>query len=305
MMAADMFTPEEAFSFVADKLNVRHARERLASDRKRLLDDIATAMHTELIFQNVQLMRIPFENRRRPTVEEIKADILTGAGGLCYNLNVATFYLLKALGFDVVLVHATCTTSVMVPNNHVIVHAKNVEKPGDTFLLENAVGFPTFRAISLDFEHESPAYRDSFIEYKYIKHQGKVLRMQRHGDTLPRSDLPDGLLLIIDGWRRTYFSETSGTTNIEEFYPCFDEVFTNPKASPFHLSLRVVGFPGRRAVMVVNGKTITENDEGDLEAKEIPGGDEGIAAEVKRLFPVLPEENIKKAIANWRKDTQS
>ncbi|GFS03084.1 arylamine N-acetyltransferase [Elysia marginata] len=304
-MAADMFTPEEAFSFVAEKLKVKNVRERIASDRKRLLDDIAVAMQTELPFQNVHLLRISRENRRRPTLEEIKADILTGAGGLCYNVNVTTFYLLKALGFEVVLVHGTCTTTVAFLNNHIIVHVKNVEKPGDTVLMETAVGFPTFRAISLDFEKESPAYRDSFIEYKYMKHEGKILRMQRHGDSVPRSNLPEGVLLVIDGWRRLYFTETSGTANIEDFYSNFDEVFTNPKASPFHLSLRVVGFCEKRAAMVINGKTLIENDEGDLDAKEIPGGDEGIVAEVKRLFPVLSEESIRQAVANWRKDTQS
>ena len=154
----------------------------------------------------------------------MKADVISGAGGLCYNLNVTTFYLLKALGFDVVLVHGTCTSTVIFPNNHILIHVRNVEKTGDTFLLETAVGFPTFRAISLDFERESPIYRDSFLEYKYMKHEGKLLRMQRHGDRFPRNNLPEGVVFIVDGWRRMYFSEMSGTTNIEEFYSDFDAV---------------------------------------------------------------------------------
>lgn len=304
-MAADMFTPDEAFKFVTENLKVKNARERVISDRKALIDDIVTAMHTELMFTSVPLLRVPFEYRRRPTLEEIKADVVAGYGGLCYNLNVTTFYILKALGFDVVLVHATCTTSVSVPNNHIVVNVSNVEKHGDLFLIENAIGFPTFRAINLDFEKESPVYRDSFIEYKYIRHEGKILRMQRHGDTLPRSNLPEGVLLIIDDWRRTYFTETTGSTNVEEFYPCFDVVFTDPRASPFHSSLRVVGFPGQKAAMIVNGKKIIENDEGDLVATDIPGGDEGIAAEIHQLYPVFPEEYIKQAVVNWRKITQS
>lgn len=300
-----MFSCEEAFSFIEQKLKVKNARERAASDRKALLDDIAIAMQTELPFHNVYLLRVPSENRRRPTLEEIKADAMSGAGGLCYNGNITTFYLLKAIGFDVVLVHGTCTTTVMYPNNHILVHARGVEKSGDTFLLETAVGFPTFRAISLDFENESPEYRDSFIEYKYIKHEGKILRMQRHGDPAPKSDLPDGVLLMIDGWRRMYFSDPNGTTNLEEFHSDFDKVFIDPKATPFHLSFRVIGFPHKRAAMVINQNLIVENDEGDLEATEIPGGDEGIAAEVRRLFPVLSQDSVKQAIANWRKSAQS
>ncbi|RUS85352.1 hypothetical protein EGW08_006895, partial [Elysia chlorotica] len=305
IMATEMFTPDEAENFISNKLKVKNVRERTASDRKGLLDDIAVAMQTELLFQNVHLMSFPLEKRHRPTLEEIKADVLSGAGGLCYNLNVTTFYLLKALGFDAELVHATCTSTVLFPNNHILVHVRNVEKPGDKFLVETALGFPTFRVISLDFEKESPEFRDSFLEYKYIKHEGQLLRMQRHGDPLPRSNLPEGVVFVLDGWRRMYYSDMSGTTDLKDFYSDFDKVFENPKGSPFHLSLRIIGFPGKRTVMVVNDKKKIENDSGDLETTDILGGDEGLAAEVKRLFPNLSEENIKLAIANWRAVSRS
>ena len=162
--------------------------------------------------------------RRRPTLEEIKADIFSGAGGVCYNLNTATFYLLKALGFDVVLVRARVLSSIMRPSDHVIVHARDVEKPGDAFLVDAGNGFPTFKAISLDFEKESPVYRDSFHEYKFIRHEGKVLRMHRDGNQNSRGHIHGADLDIVDGWYCFSMSETSGTTNIEEFYTDFDEV---------------------------------------------------------------------------------
>ena len=44
---------------------------------------------------------------------------------------------------------------------------------------------------------------------------------------------------------------------------------------------------------------------GDLVKTVIPGGDEGIAAEVKRLFPVLPLDDVKRAITEWRTATKS
>ena len=40
---------------------------------------------------------------------------------------------------------------------------------------------------------------------------------------------------------------------------------------------------------------------GDLVVTHIPGGDEGIAAEIKRIFSTLSEEDIKQAVTNWRK----
>ncbi|GFO46835.1 arylamine n-acetyltransferase [Plakobranchus ocellatus] len=223
-MPQDMFTPDEALSFVTEKLGVKSAQARMTSDRKNLLDEVVTAVQTELPFSNINLLRVSTESRCRPSLEEIKADIISGVGGLCYNLNVATFFLLKALGYDSVLVHGTCTSSVIFPNNHINVLVSNVEKLGDKFLVETAFGFPTFRAINLNFEKESPVFRDSFLEYKYMKHEGQILRMHRQGDLAPRSNLPEGVLFVLDGWRRFYFCDTSGTTNIEEFYADFDEV---------------------------------------------------------------------------------
>ena len=148
-------------------------------------------------------------------MEETKSAIISKAGGLCVNLNVAVFYLLRAIGFDVVLVHGKCTSSTV--GVHVGVYARDVETPGDTFLVEAGMGLPTFRTIKLDFETESPVFRDSFLEYKYIWHGGKLLRMHGRGDPAPLSNLPDGVLFTLDGWRRFSFSDASGTTNVEEF----------------------------------------------------------------------------------------
>ena len=62
-MVADMFTQDEAVSFVTDKLKVLNSRERMTSDRRNLLDEIVVAMQTELPFQNVHLLRSSPENR--------------------------------------------------------------------------------------------------------------------------------------------------------------------------------------------------------------------------------------------------
>ena len=102
---------------------------------------------------------------------------------------------------------------------------ENVETPGDLFLVDTGLGFPTFRAINLDFEKESPAYRDSFHEYKYIRHEGKIVRMHKHGEEGPRSNLHDGEHFIMGCWHRFCFSETDGTTDLSEFDSDFDAVW--------------------------------------------------------------------------------
>uniref|UniRef100_A0A2C9M5Y5 arylamine N-acetyltransferase n=2 Tax=Biomphalaria glabrata TaxID=6526 RepID=A0A2C9M5Y5_BIOGL len=303
MATIDLFSRDEAFNFLKDNLNVKDVEQRLSMDRKNLLDDIATNMQIHLVFNNMRLLSLPQELRQRPSFDEIKSDLKSGIGGLCYNLNVAAYYLIKAIGFDAALAHGTCTSSTKFHDNHVFVYIRNVEKNGDVFLLEAGFGFPTFRVINLDFEKESPIYIDSFIEYKYIKHEGQILRMHRKGELVRGAtcNTSDGVNFFLDGWRRFYFADPERFTNsIEEFYAPFDQVFQNPKASPFHLTFRAVGFPGKKAVMVINDKTLIENDQGELVSTPIEGGDEGILQAVHKYFPVIPQELSRAALANWR-----
>ncbi|XP_005112855.1 uncharacterized protein LOC101854469 [Aplysia californica] len=296
-----MFTKDEALSFLKNNLKVRDVEKRLETDRRSLLDDFVVAMQTQLVFQNLRLLSVPKAQRRRQTVEEIKSDLLSGVGGLCYNLNVSAFFLLQALGYRASMVHATCTSSVLFPDNHVVVYVCDVATPGDKFLVEVGFGFPTYRAISLDFEKESPEYIDSFIEYKYIRHEGKVLRMHRKGCPIRAMGKKNPLVdFVVGDWRRFYLVEPESTTQLAEFDEDFDQVFQNPAASPFHGSFRVIGFPNRKAVMVVNQKTMIEDDKGDLQVSAIEGGDDGVVAKVKELFPVLPDQLVQDAMTNFR-----
>ena len=144
--------------------------------------------------------------------------MISGIGGLCYSLNVANFFILKALGFDALLAAA----AIGGRNSHVTVYVQNVERTGDTFLAEASVGYPSFRAVCLDRE-ETPVFRDSFLEYKYMRRDGKLLRLHRQGDLGGRRNVQHA---YIDGWRVAYTAELKGTVNVEEFYPQFDMVKT-------------------------------------------------------------------------------
>lgn len=52
----DMFTREEAVKFLTENLNISNVEQRLKSDRKNLLDEIATNIQTHLPFQNLKLL---------------------------------------------------------------------------------------------------------------------------------------------------------------------------------------------------------------------------------------------------------
>ncbi|KAK3757898.1 hypothetical protein RRG08_031544 [Elysia crispata] len=303
MSGYSMFTHEEALEFLTNQLGVADAQDRLSWDRRTLLDEITTNLQIRLPFTNLGLMSIERDERRRPNLGEIKRDVLSGKGGLCYHLNVANFYILKALGFNVVLASA----AIPVWKTHIIVYVHNVEKTGDTFLAEAGVGYPTFRAICLDHD-ETPTFRDSFLEYKYIKRDGKLLRLHRQGDLGGGRSLKP---VCIDGWRVVYTADLKGTSNIEEFYPKFDQMYIyhlqaqDPLITQFHAVFRLVQFPEKRAVIISNQKLILEKDNGLLETEVLEDGDDAILRAVRRYFPAIPEDMATRALANWRRTLQA
>ncbi|GFN90242.1 arylamine n-acetyltransferase 1-like [Plakobranchus ocellatus] len=296
----EMFTKEEALKFLESRLGVKDVQKRRISNPQTLLDDITTSIQAHIPFNNMSLMSIAPEKRRRPTLEEIKESVVSGTGGLCYVLNVALFCILKALGFDVVM----ASVNVFFPRNHILVYARDVNKEGDVFLIDSGFGYPTFRAISLDFEKESPEFTDSFIEYKYMKKDKKILRLHRNGDFGQRSAARP---VYIDGWRVAYVARCYGTANIEDFYLDYDEVYTfqspirKPFKTSFQTNFRLVQFPEKRAVIISNLKLMLENESGNLETILMEGGDEGILSAVRRYFPVIPEEMARQAVSQWRK----
>ena len=57
---------------------------------------------------------------------------------------------------------AACT--ICRPKSHIITTVKNLSFAGSKHLVD-VNGYPSFEAIPLDFEHESPIYYHEFLEY--------------------------------------------------------------------------------------------------------------------------------------------
>lgn len=293
-----MFSQQEAVTFLESKWGAQQVEERLVTDRKNLLDEVVILIQINLPFQSITLMSVPPNERRRPSVDTIKSECLDGIGGLCYNLNVFAWGILKALGFSVRLCPATVTSTVTHPDNHVIILVNDLEQKGDLHLVECGIGSPTFRAVSLNFEEESPIFVDSFLEYKYIRHEGRYLRMQGKGDPMKRNDPPkEGLDFIVGRWRRFYSFTLRPTDLLSDFDTAFDRVFTFPRATPFDHSPRALCFPSKQAVVLVNNRLMVEQD-GELQTTVLDG-DEAIVAKYRQYFPLLKEEAVRKAIQQW------
>lgn len=294
-----MFTKEGAVSFLQTAWGVKRVEDRLLNDRKALLEEIATLIQVKVPFQSVTFMAIPPAERKRPSVTTIKEECMAGVGGLCYNLNVFTWGLLKGLGFSAQLCPATCTSTISSPDNHVFILISDLEKKGDLHLVECGSGFPTFRVISLNFEEESPVYVDSFLEYKYIRHDGQFLRMHGEGDRIKRNDPPiDGLDFFLGKWRRFYFFTLRPQESLSYFDAEFDKVFTVPLSTPFDHSPRALCFPDQRAVILVNNRQMVEGEGGQLETTVLEGDDQ-IVDSYRHYFPVLGDDTVRRALQQW------
>lgn len=297
-----MFTQREAVTLLEDHWGVQNVEKRLKDDRHSLLDDIVTSVQAKVPFQNLSLMAVPTSERKRPTRCEIKRDCISGLGGICYTVNNFTFNLLKALTYDVALCNATCTAKIKTENNHIFVLVRNLDRPGDSFLVETGLGFPTFKAINLDFDKESPVFEDSFLEYQYIKYDNLLLRMHRKGDTAPRPNPPRPEVDFYQGeWRRFYYSDLKPVTNVEEFDKYFDEIYTNTAATSFHKFPRVTWFPHKRACILSAGRLTLEQDGGEMVVQTYDDDDDSVLHHHRQHFPQISAEVVLGAYREWRR----
>ncbi|XP_046857547.1 uncharacterized protein LOC124450944 [Xenia sp. Carnegie-2017] len=124
------------------------------------------------------------------TSQQMKEMCFYGEGGLCYVIAYFCWMLFGALGFSVRLISSTVTSTKSYMDNHAIVLIHGLVYETDIHLVDCGSGYPTFRAVSLNFSNESPVFKDGFLEYKFIRHDGKILRMHGKGDRLIRNDPP-------------------------------------------------------------------------------------------------------------------
>ena len=157
--------------------------EKLRSDRKHFLEEIILVIRGRVPFQFLTfcpMLLIPPTERIFPSLESMKVDCMTGHGGNCTIINFFTVTLLEALGYSGRMCIATVYSTIII--NHLVVLVEDLEKKGDLHLVDCGLVLPSFRAISLNFNHESPVYQDSYLEYKLIRHNGLILRMHGSGD---------------------------------------------------------------------------------------------------------------------------
>ena len=293
-----MFTKSEAIEFLQNEWKMKDVKQQLQNDREDFLNKLIVTIHEKVPFQMLflrNLAQVPPNVRKAPSVDEIERACMSGNGGNCSFINTFTSCLFNSLGYTTFLCRAMVTSHIF--NLHVIIIVKDLVNAGDIHVVDCGLGLPSFRAISLNFNEESPVYQDSFLEYKFVKHGGKVLRMHGDGDVVvPKKHPTKGLDFISGKWRRFYeFTVETLQCNgsLEELGPFFLFKYL-PMFSP-----RAAIFPGGKAILLDGNVLSLEQDAKTLK-KIILNSREEIFQAFKTYFPTVDEDLVQEAYATWQ-----
>lgn len=277
-----MLSQEEAVMFASDTLKVSVSQD----NPLQLLNQLIRAFLETIPFHSAGLQSKPLQERGKPTLEEVKREVMSKRGGLCYHLNVFMKELLEKLGFKVYLI----CSQMMINNDHILSVAV-IE--GSRYLVDVGNGYPFFEAIPIDFEKESKVYKHSFLEYKFVNEEGtgKILRFHRRGEEHEPSK-------TIDGWRVICIIDPTPRE-----LPFFDDsmslIFSSPDHLLFHASLRVVVFPKGEAVVLRDGQLYTEDSNThELVLRSEMSSHFEILEKIKEVFPLLYDDASKIVFAD-------
>lgn len=289
-----LLSQDECFKYIKENLCVENAESRLQTVPLHLLNDVISSFHQRVPIQSITLHVSPPSERFRPGWSRVRESVISGLGGLCYELNIFMFALLRGLGYDVFLVRS----SVRLPDNHVVTIARNVVSRGDLYLIDAGCGFPTFAAVDLNFEKESVEYYQSFLRYKFVKQEGKILRLQLSREIGQNGGTPVSSQEV---WKRNYDFELKPRT-LEDINKCFDKVFQNPLSTSSHRVLRCTLFPDQKACALRNDAILKENSDRQLDEQRYNTDDDLVEA-ICNTFPVFRTRSslVKNAVGCWRK----
>ena len=301
LFLADMLTRDEAVQFLGNSWGVNDVESQLKTDREMFLNRVIQIIRERVPFQLLSTFRdlsliLNKQKRMVYTTKEINEMCMSGLGGNCAVLNAFTWQILKVLGYSAHL--CGCIVPNTIISTHLTVIVKDLVNPGDIHLVECGCGHPTFKVISLNFNEESPIFQDSFLEYKYIKHDGKIFRMHGKGDLVKRNDPPiEGVDFIIGKWRRSYeFSlEDFERKTLKRFRDYFDV-----RCAPKNFPPRAAIYPKGKAVIIMGNKLFIEKEDKTLKKTKL-GSDDEIMKAYQDYFPTIDENLVALAYSTWPK----
>uniref|UniRef100_A0A0B7B6P5 arylamine N-acetyltransferase n=1 Tax=Arion vulgaris TaxID=1028688 RepID=A0A0B7B6P5_9EUPU len=292
----ELLTKEEGLQYLQDALGipiseVPNFSEKSVSAETKLsfLETLLRAFLAREPFQSIYLMSDEIINRRRPTWDEIKRDLLLGRGGLCYWQNAFMYALLTSLGLNAGMTYSTFNLNINSPDNHLIVLIHDLVAPESLHLVDAGIGYYIPHVVFLDFTKESQEYTDSFLTYKFCKESENKFYMMKKVPADTPSSISNGAENDETNQHYTwswvhFFNPLISLKKLEPFFPCFDNIFTDITKLSAHTSPRAMCWPNGRFLALVNSKLIQENEDGKLTKTSI----------IEPIFianPLLPNQN--------------
>ena len=189
--------------------------------------------------------------------------------------------------------------SSQLPHTH---YCQQLEKPGDKHIVDVGLCCPSFEPLPLDFEDQSPIYKQSFSVFKYVRKEGKYIRYHKTGsknyDLAPDIRREDEIK-----WKGFYAMDDKVIPRELSFFDqIMDEVYTDLDSviTPFHKSLRAVAYHGEgadlRLVAVKDSSLLLENESRQINEEKL-GSVEELLERVDLYFPPLSAE-AREAVKN-------
>nr|XP_054755352.1 uncharacterized protein LOC129261313 [Lytechinus pictus] len=282
-------TKEEAFHFLDNVLQIESAEMKLKANKVKFLEDVIKAMHHHIPYQTIKRIAMPDEERRLPTAAGIKSDITSKLGGLCYQLQIFSWMLLRALNFDA---HLVPMDGMRRENIHVGIVLKDLTCQGSKHLFEVGTSLPTHRLVPLHFDQGSPEYNDSCMTYRFIHDQNGTFILQ------PRvsSELIDGKWFsfgFIHTEQTVLVSHFDSATYMRKLFTNVDELFCFIGL----LCMLCVSYPNGRLVSIKNSKLTLVDEANQMQHFQFRSDDDFLEA-FQRYFPQYPESMIRAAMKN-------
>ncbi|XP_071507516.1 uncharacterized protein [Diadema antillarum] len=285
-------TSEEGFRFVRDVLHVASPEDKMTIDPKGLLDDIVCSWQQFIPYQTIRSIATPNKERHRPTLLEIKNDILAKYGGRCYHSNVGCFMVIKALGYHAALVPGDVLGR---KSAHVVVIVYNLSGEGSKHMADVGTGgWPTFQLIPLDFKKESPEYHESFSRYKFVRRGDLILRLHNAENDSAGAAFFEKTLK--DGWYTYAEIHHEMPVDVSHFDDIMSMLYTTiSEDSPLLTLIWCMAFPNRRLLSIRNTTLLMEKEEGQVEKTYFRSREEMIAT-FSRFFPQFTEAMLNAAM---------
>ena len=291
-MESVSMTKKEALQFLHEILKMTSIQEKLSTNKVAFLNEVIDVFQQRIPFQSITTISRSRAKQRISTMDDMKAQMFSSQGGLCYDQNIFMKSLLEALDFDVSLV--ACDIWMDGIHDHVLLLLKNVIKPGDQYHVDVGVGLPFFQAIPLDFEHESKVYTTGYLTHKFVK-EGEVYswlhkvdgqyRFKQDGDAI--GDWKKFMIFTLEPRDIGYFQD-----------PMQMHFVTQNPPKPGHSFLNVLkanSYPGHKFVEITGTSFLVEDETGKITKTKILSKNVLLSLYAEH-FPQFPAEMVQVAV---------